>query len=1035
MSLSRRSIRGALGKVVLVALGTPVALLTTDGCNQQQVAGSLRSLEHSGRVSFVCLSAPGTRPSLGRSIFDCSLTRYESQDDYEVVDGVTTQPHLYALVTQTTRGEVAVVDMSTTAQPVLDQDPRIPGANFLPVGAQPVDIVSTNDGDATFVGVAEIGRQGIFALPSTQIRPSTNSTSKSLSDWPACALPGAPGRMLIVDDPPVDGKIRTSCDGTHETISLVDRDSKGNELVNVTDAKLGRPKLVTTIPELGAIAIIDAQTLFEPERDADGKPQEDANGVVYKYPPGSWKACPIERWVPLETSVPVVDPPPAGAGGPACVDKAVTSPAAQQQYESYPSAMARSDKRLFIADAKAPVIHVLNIPTPCEPDEGLPLLPSSKDEPNRIVTTNAVAVTGTLAAELGQFVYAVDDYNGSLMAFDVGPKASSREPILRPNKQWAPFQSKDRIDFGVPIQDLTYLERDNPQPVPATGIATEGVRCDPDPSLTVCTSDSASCDPETLYRASSSYDRGAGPTRMRGSFVYAMLTTGQIAVVDIDDYDKECRIPRRPSHLNGCPAELILEPTDPNYESTDEASCNVVVPHTQRDANYMRTGDKTGQNQPGVQVFPTLYNDLGALQSTFDPKGIVMRATMPNPPPYLGDPGDDNEKKKQFSLSAGTSLWAITHNVKLNEQNEYVDADPNNGLVLNGTEFEHTLAANLEDPRAQSNTQAFSVTYEGSLPGFFGKGGKIRSDTTPATFSDSSSRFCDQGVLGQKAFVEMVRAEDPTLTQAEAERRALELADLVQISSDSPPEDDAYWQSEGVKGVCSFDQCKTAFGPIEIPKTTRDLKIIEAYQDHLDVALPDVLVPSANDPTKKVPVAGIVQCCFPTLVGFNVRVGHQWAVVGTASGFIHHVIPTPLESSTAERAVGVCRNSCDPDDVRKNGRVLSVKHGEILRDGDKRAFINPFFRFAINEAENGNPFDGNPDSPDDNAPKRNTFFQFNTQGTFRPLLVNLAATTAEIQPQSIGFVPATNEVVIVDGSLEGLILLNSGSLDKSRQYY
>lgn len=1017
MSLSRRSIRGAWGKIVLVSLGAPLALLATDGCTQEQVATSLRSLEHSGRVSFVCLNAPETQPSVGRSLFDCTSVRFDSPTDYEISGGVTTQPHLYALVTQTTRGEVAVVDMSTKVNAVLDQNPRVPGANFLPIGAQPVDIVSTRDGDATFVGVAEIGRQGIFALPSAAIRSCEGCAPKNLSDWPSCALPGAPGNMVMIDDQAVNDQIRATCDGIYEPIRETDKDSKGNYLINVTDGKqvvtdsngavvetkyFGRPKIVTTIPELGAIAVIDAQTLFEPERDASGKPLENENGVVYKHPPGSWKACPIERWVPLSTEVPVANPPPAGTGGPACVDRPIAPPAAQVEFESQPAGLARTDNKLFVADSKAPVIHVLDMESPCKPTEREPLLPSSMENPSRIVTTNAISVSGTLASTLDQFVYAVDDYDGSLMVFDVGPSSTSRRPISREHEEWTPFQPPDRVDFGVPIQDLALIEHDAPQAIPATGIAPEGIRCDPDPALTVCTSDSASCDPQTLYRTGANYDRGAGPTRMRGAFAYLVLSTGQIAVVDIDDYDQACRFPRRPSYLNGCSIEQSTKKDAKNLESSGEASCNVVVPHTLRDANYMGTGEKIGQNQPGITNFPTLYNNQGALQSTFDENGVVMRATLPNPPappPELEEP--------QFTLSVGTSVWAI---------------DSKTGLLNSGEKTEHGLAANLEDPRAQTTSQSFSVVYEGALPGFFGKAAKLEATTTPATLSDTSSRFCDQGVLGQKAFTEMLMVEDSKLTKTEAEKRALELADYVQIVASTPAEDDAHWQSAGVPGVCSFEQCKATFGPIEIPKTARDLKVIEAYQDHLDVDVPDA-------------IASQLDCCFPTLVGFNVRVGSQWAVLGTSSGFIHHVVPTSLESSSADRSVGACRNSCEPRDVRKNGRVRSIPHGTIVKDGDPRMFINPFFRFVINEPADGNVFDGNPDSPENNAPDRGTFFQFNTQGSFKPLLVNLASTTTEIQPQSIGFVPPTGEVVIVDGSLEGIILLNASRLDITRRYY
>ncbi len=996
MSLSRRSIHGVLGKIVWVSLGTPLALLATDGCTQQQTSTSLRALEHSGRVSFVCLNAPGDSLSPGRPQNDCSGVRFETPDDYGMVDGETTKPHLYALVTQTTRGEVAVIDMSTKTESVLDANPRVPGTNFLPVGAQPVDIATTNDGDAAFVAVAEVGRHGIFALPSKDLRNCATCAPKNLSDWHSCALPGAPGQMLIIDDPVKDDKVRRTCDSSYETFQSKLTDSKGQEIVNVVDPKLGRPKIVVTIPERGALAVIDAQSLFDQAVDDMGKPVEEGGAAVYNHPPGSWNPCKIEYWQPLKVDVPVETPPPTGAGGPACVDRKVDAPSVQVAFEPHPMGMARSQDKLFIADTKAPVIHVFDMKTPCEPLEVDPLLPSSAREPERVVTTNAVTVSGVLASTLEQFVYAVDDYDGSLMVFDVSPTSTSRRPLLRKNQPWAPFQPPDRIDLGVPVQDLVLIERPNSQVIPASGILVEGVRCSPDPSLTVCTADSMSCDPATLYRTGAAYDRGAGPTRMRGAFVYALLSTGQIAVVDVDDYDADCRIPRRPSHLNGCPAELIGHEKD--YESSGEASCNAVVPHTLRDAVYVRSSDKTGQNQPGIQSFPSLYTDEGTLQALFDPNGVVMRATLPEPP----------VEKEQFNLAVATGVWVI---------------DKDTGLVTAGGEVEHSLAANVEDPRAHTSSQSFSVIYEGALPGFSGKAAKLSVDVTPATFDDASSRFCDQGVLGQKAFVEMLMAETPGLSKADAEKRALEMADYVQILSSTPAEDDNHWATTA-KGVCTYDQCQGTFGPIEIPKTTRDFKVIEAYQDHLELSVP-------ND------LASLAPCCFPSLLAFNVRVGHQWAVIGTNSGFIHHVVPTPLEGSTADRAVGVCRNSCDPRDVRKNGRVRPVPHGEIVKDGSPYAFINPFFRFSINEAAPGNQFDANPKSDADNAPTRGTFFQFATQGQFRPLLSDLVTTleSTEVQPQSIGFVPATGEMVVVDGSLQGIILMNAGTLGINRQYY
>ncbi len=1023
MSLSRRSVLGVVGKITLAVVATPITLLVTDGCATQQVETTLRSLEHSGRISFVCLAAPGTTPSTGLPLEDCTIARFQSPDDYAVVDGKTTQPHLYALVTQTTRGEVAVIDMSTKTQAVLDQNPRVPGANFLPIGAQPIDIVSTPDGDATFVGVAEVGRQGIFALPSKDIRACADCAPKTISNWTACALPGAPGRMIIVDDPVENEQIRTSCDGAYEAVREPEQDSQGNYLVDLSRKEKGRPKIVTTIPELGAIAVIDAQTLFDVERGADGKPIVKDDAFVYKHPPGSWLECPIERWVPLEVDVPLSSPPPAGTGGPACVDRPIDAAAPQVAYDSRPAGIAKSAEQLFVADTNAPVIHVLDMKTPCEPIERAPLLPSSLENPNRVVTTNAISVTATLAGSLNQFLYATDDYDGTLMAFDVGPSSISRRPISRPHPEWTPAQPPDRIDYGVPIKDLVLIERDAPQAIPATGITPEGVRCDPDPALKQCTSDSASCDPETLYRTSSNYEKGAGPTRMRGAFAYVVLATGQIAVVDIDDYDAQCRIPVYPSHLNGCTDERILPPAGkPDdtkiWQSSGEASCNVVIPHTPRAATYMRTSEGTGQNQPGLQNFPLFYDHQGVLQSTFDPDSVVLRATLPNP----------TVKPEQFTLAVASTVFPYYVVPKTDKEPELPT-----GLIKNGEDLEHAVVANLEDPRGHTSSQSFSVIYEGAIPGFSGKAAKLRTEDSPATLSDAASRFCDQGVLGQNAFKEILRAENPMLTDAEVETQSLKLADYAQISTSVPPDGDEYWTTKDVQ--CSFEQCNLTFGPLEIPKTTRDLKIVEAYQDHLEIALPTDVVTNVDDPSQSIPVASLVDCCFPSLVSFNVRVGSQWAVLGTNSGFFHHVAPTSSDSALADRPVGACRNTCDTRDARKNGRVRSLPHGTIITDDDPRAFINPLVRFAINEPVNGHPLDAEPTLAKDNAPRRGTFFQFTTQGAFRPLLVNLASSTTEIQPQSIGFVPSTGEVVITDGSLEGIILLSAGRLDVTRRYF
>src|SRR5262245_39745458 len=110
------------------------------GCNQQETTVVLRSLETSGDVSFVCLS-PDREP---RHIDECDNGIGPNGDQ------------LYALVTQTRRGEVAVLrPFGIGRGTVVDVEPTVPGYGFLPVGGQPIDIVSTPGGVATFVGIGE----------------------------------------------------------------------------------------------------------------------------------------------------------------------------------------------------------------------------------------------------------------------------------------------------------------------------------------------------------------------------------------------------------------------------------------------------------------------------------------------------------------------------------------------------------------------------------------------------------------------------------------------------------------------------------------------------------------------------------------------------------------------------------------------------------------------------------------------------------------------------------------------------------------
>ena len=327
-----------LALLVVSGALTVGAALHGAGCQATPITVPVRALERSGRVSFVCLDPPGPAGTVEEPLSKCtaqqfpSINEYLSADDAGNIDaGSGALPHLYALVTQTTRGEVAVIDTSSSASSVLDENPLEPGANFLPVGALPTGIVSTPGSVATFVGVGEIGRAGIFAIPSSRIRPTAADSDAGsldggllipppeagpvpqLSSWPACALPSAPGDMILVADPAVGVTERPSCDAPYQIPGDADLIS--------TREKGGRQKLVVAMPAQGGIIVLDAQ-------------------AIMNLAPGSFAACPVERWVPLKvdlTGLGNVQPPPTGQ---ACVNPSVVTPPLQASYPARPGGMS-----------------------------------------------------------------------------------------------------------------------------------------------------------------------------------------------------------------------------------------------------------------------------------------------------------------------------------------------------------------------------------------------------------------------------------------------------------------------------------------------------------------------------------------------------------------------------------------------------------------------------------------------------------------------------------------------------------------------
>lgn len=958
-----RAVRPRVSRRAL-AVGGALSLGALFGasCSPQQITAPLRSFERSGPLAVMCLAGPSSPTGAARPLSACTGLRVERTNVFEDADGAEV-PHLYALVTQPTRGEIALVDLTTINDNVVDVDASTPGASFLPVGGQPVDIVATKGGTAAFVAVAEVGHEGIFALPSRELRPCDKvgeaeaggaggapprgcaNAPPRVSSWPSCSLPVAPGELLLVADPRVEGQERASCDEPYA------------EPVAASDAALdlglegqGRQKLVVTLPELGGIAILDAQSLLEGEA-------------------GAFEPCVVERFVELPVELPPAPLPPAPPTSGACVAPALAEPLPISVPPARPAGLALAGDRLFVGDRQAPLVHVLRfggaseLATPCEPTLEPPLFATSLSEPTRLVTTSKLAVSeqGTLDGK--RFLYAVDGGEGSLMVFDVSDDSTARTPLVRSRAELTPEAAPDRVRFSAPVSDVLLLDRDVVEENPKSGLSNGGVRCDPDPELVACDSDASSCDDATLYRTSSSYDDGAGPTRLRGSFALAVLTTGQLGFIDVDDLDARCRVPGQLDAWRGCPPEGWPDAPSASVTlaSSDEASCRTVVPHAPRSATYVVTNDQTtGRREPGIVSFPLLYARDGTLVQPGDDVPALV-ATQP-------------EGGGALSLSVG---------------GEHYDIGATGTISVDGSP-KPTLAMNLEDPRAHVSDQAWSLVYEGSLPAFSGRKGRLSLVAGTSELVDVGARFCNGGVESRAAVRAALEASGEVVDlDAEADR----LADFANITSALAEEDDAYWDG----AACTYDDCASTFGtPLE-PSPARELRVLEAYQERL------VVEPAVDQ--------ALLGCCFPTLVDYSVRAGGQWIALGSSSGFLHHVIADP-ES-------GVCRPSCDPLSERLVGRARQAPAGPVA-EGSVYAFKNPMFRLAV-----VGPV----------AAGRDTSFFFTTQGAFVPLVLGLSPDGAPIIPADTTYVRSTSTLAVSDGLFEGLVLFDVTSLRIANRYF
>lgn len=1021
------------------------------GCSEQSVVAELRSLSGSEDVVLVCRDDRG----VGHPYSDCP--------DRTTTDDTDAAKHLsvYALVSQTVTDEVAVIDVS--GGHVVDVDASTPGYGFLRVGGRPVSMAATPGGNATFVATADVGRNGIFALPTSCLgAPAAGMPQLDLTSWAACRLDETPGEMAVMVEPvPAEGasvpaelagcsKPYDDDDAPTPRTVQVDVDGQSTEAaicpadLRTEGGPAGRRKLVVALPDSGRLAVIDAQSLL-------------------RLPPGEFPSCTplIDRYVDLKVEVPagVSQTLPADLSASTCAEAMAPTAPPPPKRSPQPAGFAVADDRLYVADQTAPVIHVLDAQSVCGLTELPSLLPMSLREPWRVVTTRRVAVSPLTPAGK-RFAYAIDaeDQPGaSVMVFDVSPNSTDPTPIVRAGSPELLGEKPDRLSLGASAKDVAFAYRDIPYVDPKTGAAQFGVRCDPDPSAAL---DS----PGALARTSSDFLTGARPGLLRGLFGFILMSNGTIGIVDEDDLDADCRRPVQGNtsdsgiDVRGCgPSDLTdsfkLAGSQGQPTVSGETSCRVVEPHRFRGSRFVVNNSTLGAHAPSLRSLPQLTLPTSAPRSAVEDRPRLLAV-----PFDAGTPAD---------IYVGSALYSTDPQSEAATGATQAPVDPNS-RDSSALSLGNAVVLPPLEPRSYPADDTVTLTYEGSYAGERTAGFLAPDDEskpTQFTLSDGSLSFCAVGVYDQ-ATMQDYAAQELGLGTAEAKAFASMHADYVQLTTPLLASDDAYWgdlaraydarkdREPDLEAPPTYDQCLEWFGAHDADPllASRDLSITRATVGALVV---EQRVPSATGSLQH------VHQCFPQAQQYRLRAGAHWILLHAAFGFRHDVIAD---------ANGACVRSCSPLKKWDKGRVFEISSvAESTREsapantpacrdvavGEMAALVDPLaLRVGCATPDEvacvydqTNPGSGAQGSSvalgtpaaacifnglndrfalyRGRAPSvRDATFTWQVTGGFTPEVMSLTSLSSVVSPQSLLYLPDPEELAIVDGSSQGLSLFS-----------
>ncbi|MDO9017091.1 MAG: hypothetical protein Q8S73_14585 [Deltaproteobacteria bacterium] len=588
-------------------------------CSTTPAISNTNNIIRATDVELICLEV------VGATVRPHPTTRCTLSDTDNGPGGNPTF-HMHAVVPQFDRGELAVIDLATTAGVALvDNSPATPGYSFLPVGEFPVAIAS-DIGDGTgFLYVASGRSDRVLRLDAAALR----------SDPRRAAF--AARRMEL----PVGGLPR--------------------DLALVVSGD--RHLLVATLPESRAVSIVD---------------------VTDPAAPGAPRIITLRG---------------AATGG----DAGVADGGAMALPHPVALAVDEEGGRAYVTDDVLDRVHVVDVAAGVELDS------LAVGERTRVAVVTGLARRRRYNCDQAldpdhctrsRYLYLTTADQGDVIVWDL-----TRGARVRPNVLPQPNARGSRIEPSIAVDRVPLL-------VPATALV----------AINTSAYDSMAADiPVSPPTDSATCTQGYSPTlgSFSGVFVGAVLRSGQLAIIDVDDYNVDAW----------------------------EAQCQV-------GAGSTLTGPyRFVRHAPHAKTQLTLAPALSAAPTTTALlRGSARGQTL------------DGVGAPLFACGAARSIDATP---ACTEANNYGVALPRRQIGANAAGPVYGPA----DPFTSRN-EAWAFAFEGIIPGLDQTGGALTLDPSGALSLEAPGGFfCTRGALAVDNVARDLLSivSDPTPLAADAE--------------------------------------------------------------------------------------------------------------------------------------------------------------------------------------------------------------------------------------------------------------------------